>query len=354
MRIPIVSVEGKMLMPTTPTKARKLMRGEQAVGRRSKLGIFYIQMLRPVGDRVQELGLACDPGSMFDGYAVASEKETNVKGMGILPKGIAKKLVNRRQLRRDRRYRNTRRRPCRFDNRRRMDGWIVPSQKAKVDFKLKVMRELCRLYPIANIIVEDVRFNHYKKRWGRFFSTVEIGKEYLYRELERLANLVKVDGWETSEAREKYGIKKVSDKEALTPESHANDAVAMLSKHYCKNVDSPTSFFVWNAYNPVRRQLHKQNPRKGGIRPNYGGTVSKHGIRKGDFVEATVKGEKFHGWTCSFSDTQIGIADFLGKRFAIPTIRNINLVHRATGVLYSEFLSHQTVGLEGVSFGGIR
>jgi hypothetical protein len=350
MRIPVVSVEGKPLMPTTPAKARKLMRGKQAIGRRSKLGIFYVQMLRLVGNKVQELNLACDPGSKFDGYAVASGKETNVKGMGILPKGIAKKIINRRQLRRVRRYRNTRRRQCRFDNRRRRDGWIAPSQKAKVDFKLKVMRELCRLYPIVNIIVEDVKFNHYKKGWGKFFSTVEIGKDYLYRELKKLANLVKVDGWETSEAREKYGVKKTPDKKALTPESHANDAIAMLSEHYGKNVDSPSSFFVWNAYNPVRRQLHKQNPQMGGVRPAYGGTTSKRNIRKGDFVEAKVKGEKIRGWACSFSDTQIGVADFLGKRFAIPTVRNVKLMHKATGVLYSELLPTLS---HGVSFGGL-
>lgn len=350
MRIPVISVEGKPLMPTTPAKARKLIRGNQATGMRSKLSIFYIRMLRPVGDKVQELDLACDLGSKFEGYAVASKKETNIKGMGILPKGIVKKLVNRRHLRRTRRHRNTRRRPCRFSNRKHKEGWIAPSQKAKVDFKLKVIRELCRLYPIANIIVEDVRFNHYKKRWGRFFSTAEIGKSYLYEELKKLANFVKVDGWQTSEARKKYGIKKTSDKNALTPESHANDAVAMLSQHYGRNIDSPTSFFVWNAYTPVRRQLHKQNPRKGGIRPAYGGTSGKHGIRKGDFIEATVKEDKIQGWACSFSDTQIGIANFLGKRFAIPTVRNVNLVHKATGVLYFEFLPTLS---HGVSFGGI-
>jgi len=350
MRVPVVSVEGKPLMPTTPAKAGRLMRGKQARGRCSKLGVFYVQMLRPVGSRVQGLSLACDPGSKFDGYAVASGKGTNVKGMSVLPKGIAKKFINRRKLRRARRSRKCRRRPYRFNNRRRGDDWIAPSQKAKVDFRLKVIRELCRLYPIANIMVEDVRFNHYKKQWGKFFTTVEIGKSYLYKELEKLADFIKVDGWETGEARERYGIRKTSDKKALTPESHANDAVAMLSKHYGKNVDSPTPFFVWSAYNPVRRQLHKQNPRKGGARPAYGGTSGRHGIRKGDSVKAVVKGKMVQGWACSFSDTQIGVANFLGKRFAIPRVGNVQLIHRATGVLYSEFLPMLS---HGVSFGGI-
>jgi len=347
MRVPVVSVDGKPLMPTTPAKARKLMRGKQAEGRRDKLGIFYLQMLRPVGNKVQEIALAVDPGSRFDGYAVASGKETQVKGMVLLPKGIVDKLIRRSRLRRDRRSRNCRRRACRFSNRRRREAWIAPSQKAKVDFKLKVVRELCQLYPVTSIVVEDVRFNHYRKRWGKHFSTVEIGKTRLYHELKNLASFVTVEGWQTTEARKKYRIKKTRTKAALVPESHANDAVAMMCMHYGRNVNSPTSFFIWGAYNPVRRQLHKQKARKGGVRPAYGGTTGRYGIRKGDLVEAKVKGKMVRGWACSFSNTQVGVANFRGERFAIPTVRNVRLTHRATGVLYAEFLPSQRVSGKG-------
>ena len=83
-----------------------------------------------------------------------------------LPTGIAEKLENRRQLRRARRSRNCRRRPKRFNNRKRPEGWIAPSQKAKVDFRLKIISELCKLYPITGFAVEDVAFDHYRKRWG--------------------------------------------------------------------------------------------------------------------------------------------------------------------------------------------
>ena len=350
MRVPIVSVEEKPLMPCKPSKARKLMRGRQAEGRRDKLGVFYLQMLRPVGNKVQEIALAVDPGSRFDGYAVASARETQVKGMALLPKGIAGKMIRRNQLRRGRRSRKCRMRACKFNNRKRPEGWLAPSQKAKVDFRLKIVGELCRLYPIANIVVEDVKFDHYWKRWGKNFSTVEIGKTRVQKELKKIAPLTTVEGWETAEARCKYNIRKSYCRDALTPRSHANDAIAMLSNHYGRNVDSPAPFFVWSSHVPVRRQLHLQNPQKGGVRRVYGGTTGRYGIRKGDFVEANVKGKTVRGWACSFSDMQVGVADIRGKRFAIPTARNVRLIHRRT-VPCAEF----NPTLKGrVSLGGIR
>lgn len=165
-RVPVVSVDGKPLMPTTPARARKLMRGGQAVGRWSKLGIFYIQMLRRVGDKTQPVVLGLDPGSKFEGTAVVSKEAILQTGMTILPKGIAKKLEERRRQRKFRRYRKTWRRACRFKNRRRREDWIAPSQKAKVDLRLRIIEELKKLYPITKAVVEDVRFDHYRKRWG--------------------------------------------------------------------------------------------------------------------------------------------------------------------------------------------
>jgi hypothetical protein len=85
------------------------------------------------------------------------------------------------------------------------------------------------------MVVKPTR--HYKKRWGKHFSTVEIGKTMLYNELENHGKIIKYAGWQTaisplravvnSEARKYWGIKKSSAKDALTPESHANDALAM-------------------------------------------------------------------------------------------------------------------------------
>jgi len=107
----------------------------------------------------QQLCLAVDPGSKWVGIAVISKKSVLTCGMLVLPSKVAEKLERRRVMRRARRYRKTPRRAKRFDNRRRRHGWIAPSQKAKVDFRTRIVGELRHLYPVSRFAVEDVRFN---------------------------------------------------------------------------------------------------------------------------------------------------------------------------------------------------
>jgi len=282
-RVPVVSVDGKPLMPTTPARARKMIEGGVAVGKWSKLGIFYIQMLRPVGEKTQEIVLGLDPGSEYEGVAVVSKEGVLQTGMIILPRGIAKKIERRRMMRRARRGRKWRR-PCRFDNRRRPEGWIAPSQKAKVDFRLKIIEELKKLYPIAKAIVEDVRFNHYRKRWGKHFSTVEIGKKRTYDKLKEWFQLKLIEGIETARIRAEYGAKKSSDKREKSVFSHAIDAIVMGANEIGLKILRIPSFFIWRRYQIARRQLHKFQFEAGGIRRREGGSKSMGIFKKGDIV----------------------------------------------------------------------
>jgi hypothetical protein len=127
LRIPVVSIEGTPLMPTTPARARKLITGKVARGRFNTLGIFYLQMWVTVGQRTQPLNMAIDTGSHYEGYAVGSHREVCLKGMSKLPTRVSQKMTERRRLRRARRQQLWRRK-CRFDNRRKKDYWIAPSQ----------------------------------------------------------------------------------------------------------------------------------------------------------------------------------------------------------------------------------
>ena len=80
MRVPVISKDGKPLMPTKSAKARKMIEG--GVAKKcsfrspttssygwSKTGTFYIQMLIPVGEEVQDMALAIDPGSKYVRFA---------------------------------------------------------------------------------------------------------------------------------------------------------------------------------------------------------------------------------------------------------------------------------------------
>jgi len=337
MRVPVVSVEGKPLMPTTPAKARKMIRDGVAVGRFNKLGMFYVQMLIPVGDKTQDVSLAVDPGSKYDGYAVGTSKSVILKGMAKMPSKVAEKIKHRRQMRRFRRYRKTWRRAERFDNRKHGDYWIAPSQLARVSFRLKIIKELCKIFPIMRIVVEDVAYNHYVKRGGKYFSTVELGKTMLYKEVESMGELVLFNGWQTAGAREKYNIKKTKKKDAVVPESHANDAVAMLCEIYGKNIDGKAPFWYWARPELVRRSLHRDNFQKGGIRPRFGGTSNGNFLRKGDYVEAEKAGKVYRGWVCGLPGKRkiIGVMDVFGERIGRFVIGKVRLLCRRTGVMWA-------------------
>jgi hypothetical protein len=284
-RVPVISKSGKPLMPCKPAKARKLLVSGKAEKKWSKLGIFYIRLtFDPTSElnKNQKVILSADPGSKFDGYAITT-RIVNLTGMSELPSKIADKLESRRRMRRVRRYRNTRQRPKRFDNRNR-DGFIAPSQKAKVEFRLTIIRQLCKLFPVTDFAVEDVAFNHYEKRWGKSFSTVEIGKNLLYSELQKLGELHTFKGHETSEERKRLGLKKISSKSKRSPESHATDAIALASLVNTIDVSSLYPFHIWKRYQNARRQLHRFEPDRKGIRRRYGGSNSIIPFKKNDVV----------------------------------------------------------------------
>jgi len=284
-RIPVQSKNGTPLMPCKPTKARKLLRDGKATKHWSKLGVFYIKLnFNPesVLNQNQKMVLGLDSGSKFDGYAVTS-KTVNITGMSELPTGIADKLEIKRTMRRARRFRNCRRREARFDNRGKQ-GFIAPSQKSKVDFRLKIVKELLKLFSITDFAVEDVKFNHHKKRGGKHFSTVEIGKSIVYKELKKLGKLTLIDGFETSVKRKELGLKKSSSKSKRVPEAHATDAITLAS--IVKPLDSLEIplFLVWKRNQNSRRQLHRFEPDKKGIRTRYGGSNSLAGFKKNDVI----------------------------------------------------------------------
>lgn len=278
----VLDKQGKPLTPTTPSKARKMLVGGVAEPVWNKFGQMGVQMLVDTRKETPKTALGVDFGTKFEGYAVAVGKENNLSVMWKLPdkKKIVKKLDERSELRRARRWRTCRRRECRFDNRSRKD-FLAPSQKVMVQSRMKAIGEFFRCYPINAVALEDVKFNHRDKRWGKNFSTIEIGKAQINRWIRQRSGLTMFTGNDTGECRARYGYKKSSDKGAEVFNAHCSDALAIATDLYAQEHISQGKFIIADdTYRPVRRQLHDTQPSNGGIRAKYS-TGNFKGVRKG-------------------------------------------------------------------------
>jgi hypothetical protein len=285
-RVFVLGVDGKPLTPTSPVRARILLGKGGAKPVWNKFGLMGLQMLVPTGTSVPESALGVDFGTKFEGYSVAVGNENPLSVMWLLPdkKKIVRKLEERKQLRRARRWRNCRRRACKSDNREKK-GFVAPSQLVMVQSRLKALREFFKCYPVRIVALEDVRFNHRDNHWGKNFSTVEIGKHRIYAWIRERAFLQMYDGYETPDIRRTYGYKKSGAKNAEVFNSHCSDALAIAVDATTKNRIQEGRFVVVDdTYRPVRRQLHDTQPSEGGIRDKYS-SGSFRGVRKGCVCE---------------------------------------------------------------------
>ncbi|MFO5526723.1 MAG: hypothetical protein ACLBM1_02620, partial [Cuspidothrix sp.] len=71
-----------------------------------------------------------------------------------------------------------------------------------------------------------------------------------------------------------------------------------------------------------RRQLHLMVFSKGGNRRKYGGTITRHGFRKGDFVEANQGQKTFFGWVSGDREKQVSVSDFIAVDRVVRTSVN--------------------------------
>jgi len=285
-KIFVIGIDGKPLTPTTPCKAKKLLKSKQAVPVWNRFSQFGIKMLVETRKETPKTVLGVDFGTKFEGYTLVCDKENSLAVMWKLPdkKKIVAKLEERKDLRRARRFRNCRRRECRSDNRSKK-GFIAPSQKVIIQSRIKALTEFFNCYPVDTVALEDVCFNHRNKKWGKNFSTIEVGKHFINSWIRARAGLQFFQGYDTEACREQYGYKKSRDKGAEVFNSHCSDALAIATDISAKiHIVQGNLVIVDDTYRAVRRKLHDTQPAKKGIRANYS-TGNFRRVRKGTVCE---------------------------------------------------------------------
>ena len=293
--VPVVSKTGKPLMPCHPARVRELVRAGRAM-RRFNRGIFYIQLLDREDGDTQEVVVGVDPGSKKEGFTVKSEAHTYLNVQADAVTWVGKQVEQRRRMRRGRRYRQT---PYRRNRSNRAQGGIPPSTRARWWWKLRILNWLAKLYPITHVVVEDIKARTWKngRRWNVHFSPLEVGKQWFYGQIRRKWSLETRQGWETKEMRESLGLKKSSAKRSDRFEAHCVDSWVLANGVVGGHLEPDNVNMVCVV--PLRlhrRQLHRLQPSKGGVRKPYGGTVSL-GLRRGSWVKHPKWGLAYVGGT---------------------------------------------------------
>ena len=164
-RVFVLDTNRNPLMPCHPARARKLLRsGRASVFRKQP---FTIILHDRDGGETQESELRVDPGSKTTGLALAIKGDRGWKcvfGLEVEHRSnrIKSTLEKRRAIRRSRRFRKTRYRKPRFDNRTRPAGWLPPSLYSRVEHVKTWAGRSLKLAPVSSIAVETVRFDTQK------------------------------------------------------------------------------------------------------------------------------------------------------------------------------------------------
>ena len=311
MFVPVKSKAGEQLMPTSPSVARHLIRSGKATPYWNN-GIFCIRLNYETSQYTQEIAVGVDPGSKKEGFTVKSEAHTYLNVQADAHSKVAKKVSKRRELRRSRRSRkcpNRKQRANRLANRER----IPAGTRARWDWKLRLLDWLSKMFPITHICVEDIKARTIEraKKWNTSFSPLEVGKHWFYTEIEKRWQLLTLQGWQTKEIRDRLGLKKSSKKLSDIFEAHCVDSWCLAYHTVGGNASVDDRSLLCISPIPIRRrELHRQNPQKGGNRPRYGGTVFQ-GLVKNTLVKH-VK----HGLTriSGFGKRGISLYDLEGTR----------------------------------------
>lgn len=214
-------------------------------------------------------------------------------------------MLERATLRRTRRGRRIKRnlpfkqrnhRSKRFDNRRQSK--LPPSIRASKQLELRVVSELCKLYPIAAIFVEVLTRSD-----SPGFTRAAQGQSFVFEQLKAYCSALHlVEGLDTFATREWLHLPKSKNKAERSPAAHVTDAIALATRgfiRYALNTTGSQTGFDWKGEVQITqfpfllvsrlgsrpRKMHDLTVKKGGGRDSYGGFNTTHPFKNGDYVE---------------------------------------------------------------------
>ncbi len=383
-RVPVLNPDGTAAMPTKASRARRWIRDGKAIGKWNDLGVYYVQLLgSPSDTKTQSIVLGCDPGKSYSGFGVQSAKETLFRAHAVLPFGRVKERLGsavikngkvlknvrgralQRRVRRGRRinrnlpFKLRNHRQKRFNNRTKSK--LPPSILASRLMEIRIVKELCSIFPLSNIVYEvvkvdvDLTSGRKSAKSGKGFSPVMAAQYWCMEQLANFAPVTKMYGWQkdgngTSQIRKYLGLyKDQKNKKNSTPETHAVDGVALAASKFVgfkpfitKNSHghdwqgsvtiTESGFRVITRPAYFRRALHFDNPELGGIRKRKGGTITPFGFRAGDYVETVKAGVTYRGWIGGFTDTakskKLSVYDANWKRIGQFSLSKVKLLRR--------------------------
>ncbi len=153
----VLNKHGKPLMPTSPAKARRLLKaGKAKVVNRTP---FTIQFIYGSAGYKQKVKLGVDTGYKHIGLSAVSSDKELFRSEVELRTDIPKLLSERRQYRRQRRNRLWYR-PARFLNRgNKSKGWLAPSVEHRLDSHIKAINFVKSILPVTEINLEVAAFD---------------------------------------------------------------------------------------------------------------------------------------------------------------------------------------------------
>jgi hypothetical protein len=318
--VPVVDREQKPLMPTTPNRAAKWVKSGKATPFWKK-GVWCIRLnVEPSSRSVQPIAVGVDPGSKKEAFTVKSEAHTYMNIQADAVTWVKRAVKDRKSRRMARRARKT---PCRARRSNRLCNKVLlpPSTKARWQWKLRILNWIKKLYAVSCIIVEDIKAvsKKGKRAWNQSFSIIEHGKSWFYESVKKVSPLQIKSGYETKELRDSLMLKKSKSKLSNKFEAHCVDSWVLanwwVGGH--TKVDNKNMVLL----TPLRfhrRQLHRFQPSRGGLRSLYGGTNSL-GFKRGSLVIHKRSGLVYIGGT---HNNRITVCSLEGKRLtdkAVPS-----------------------------------